>query len=188
MRSVFFMFLLTINALDASALDLSVPKNYFDPIPIYIVFTGRPDTPASVMEYSRDAVARINEKFMQTPQMDDKGEYFCTDQVVEFLVVLNGKGEYQNLEVVNHYDKAQNVNGRISASGQFYSAKHQINMPPVGMINTVSDHLAKIVRSLSPFLPFPEPELLGSRLVGLPLGLPLHCKPTLIRVPRPNIR
>lgn len=168
----------------AVALDLSLPKDATEPLPIYIVANDLPGTSMAVKSYAREILSRINAQSSKTPLLDEHGQHLCADQTIELLVVIDKSGQLNEVQVVGLSDQTPSYTaGKVDRSGRIQAVLQHNRLPSPGMGKAVHDHLTRAIRSISPLPPFPEPELLNSRLVGIPLTLPLHCKPHWVDIP-----
>lgn len=136
-----------------SGLNLSLPKEVLSPIPIYIIIQNRPDTLPSVREYAGNVIRLIDAQVDEKPMLDRDGKRICTDRAYDYLIVLDKAGKLIDIKTM----------------------PEQLN-DPRALREITLDRVLEIARSVSPFPPFPEAERLGSRLVGIPSKLDIHCK------------
>jgi hypothetical protein len=148
-----------------AALDLSLPEMALSqavaPVPAYIILNRHPDTLPDVARYADAIRGQIHERATFTPLLDNQGRRLCAEMAIDLLLVLEKDGRLYDVQVVNQY-----------------------SLDPQGARGIAREHLKQVAGSLAPFQPFPEPDLLGMRLVGIPIALHLRC-PGGIRLPRP---
>lgn len=148
-----------------AALDLSLPEQALSqavaPVPAYIILNRHPDTLPDVARYADAIRGQIHEQAAFTPMLDNQGRRLCAEMVIDLLLVLEKDGRLYDVQVINQY-----------------------SLDPQGARGIAQAHLKQVAGSLAPFQPFPEPDLLGMRLVGVPITLHLHCAGG-IRLPKP---
>jgi len=136
-----------------AALDLSLPPEALAPVPAYIILNDHPDTLPEVARYAEAILRQIHEQAALKPLLDAQGKRLCDKMSIHLLLVLDKDGRPYDVQVLNQHD-----------------------FDPQGARRIAQVHLRQIAWSLAPFQPFPLPELLGKRLVGIPITLHLHCR------------
>lgn len=135
-----------------SALDLSLPKDALAPVTAYIILNNHPETLPVVARYANSIRKQIHDQAASKPLLDEQGRPLCDRMSIDLILLLEKDGSLYDVQVINQYD-----------------------LDTQGARKIAQTHLKQIARSLAPFQPFPEPDLLGMRVVGIPIILHLHC-------------